>query len=124
LVALLILVWAARLYPHPHDLEVSQHLPASRGLDRTFWYYAAGAAVLAAGYADFPLIAYHFYRDATFAPDLIPLLYALAMGVDALGSLALGRWFDRWGLSILVAVPFLSAFFRPSSDYSGFWAAP
>jgi MFS family permease len=123
LLAFLVLGWAARLYPQPHHLEVSSHLPASRDLNRTFWYYAAGAAILAAGYADFPLIAYHFYRDATFAPDQVPLLYALAMGVDALGSLALGRWFDRRGLSLLVIVPFLSAFFAPLVFLGGRGAA-
>jgi MFS family permease len=123
LLALLVLGWATRLYPHPRHLEVGPHLPASRDLNRSFWYYTAGAAVLAAGYADFPLIAYHFYRDATFAPDRIPLLYALAMGVDALGALALGRLFDRRGLALLVAVPFLSAFFAPLVFLGGRGAA-
>jgi MFS family permease len=124
ILALLILGWAARLYPQPHHLEAAgPQLPSSRDLNRTFWYYAAGAAILAAGYADFPLIAYHFYRDATFAPDRIPLLYALAMGVDALGSLALGRLFDRRGLSLLVIVPLLSAFFAPLVFLGGRGAA-
>jgi MFS family permease len=124
LLALLVLGWAARLYPQPHHLEAAgPQLPASRDLNRTFWYYAAGAAILAAGYADFPLIAYHFYRDATFAPDRIPVLYALAMGVDALGSLALGRLFDRRGLSLLVIVPLLSAFFAPLVFLGGRGAA-
>jgi MFS family permease len=113
LLALLVLARAAQLYPHPHRLEVKTALPTAQGLNRPFWYYVAGAALLAAGYADFPLIAYHFHRQAVFAPDQIPLLYALAMGVDALGALALGWLFDHLGLWLLAAAPLMSAGFAP-----------
>jgi MFS family permease len=113
ILALLVLAWAAHLFPHPHHLEAGPPLPSPEGLSRPFWYYAAGAALLAAGYADFPLIAYHFHQNALFAPDQIPLLYAVAMGVDALGALLLGRLFDRLGLGLLVAAPLLSAGFAP-----------
>jgi MFS family permease len=123
ILALLVLAWAARLYPHPHHLEVGPSLPTPQGLSRPFWYYAAGAALLAAGYADFPLIAYHFHRDALFTPDQIPLLYAVAMGVDALGALALGRLFDRLGLKLLVVAPLLSAGFAPLVFLGGRGAA-
>jgi predicted MFS family arabinose efflux permease len=123
LLALLVLAGAARLYPHPHHLEVGPPLPAPRSFNRPFWFYAAGAACLAAGYADFPLIAYHFHQDALFAPDRIPLLYAVAMGVDALGALALGRLFDRRGLRLLAVVPFLSVFFAPLVFLGGRGAA-
>jgi MFS family permease len=45
--------------------------------------------------------------------DMIPLLYAVAMAVDAVAALVLGRLFDVFGLSILVAVPLLSRLFAP-----------
>jgi len=35
------------------------------------------------------------------------------MAVDAVAALLLGRLFDRWGLSVLVAVPLLSCFAAP-----------
>jgi MFS family permease len=123
ILALLVLGWAARLYPQPHHLEAGPPLPSSQGLSRPFWYYAAGAALLATGYADFPLIAYHFHETALFPPDQIPLLYAAAMGVDALGALALGRLFDRLGLALLVATPLLSAGFAPLVFLGGQGAA-
>ncbi len=43
----------------------------------------------------------------------IPLLYALAMGVAALTSLALGKLFDRWGNPVLVAAPLAAAAAAP-----------
>jgi len=52
-------------------------------------------------------------RTALFADGSIPLLYSLAMAVDALAALLLGRLFDRWGLSVLVVVPLLSCFSAP-----------
>lgn len=47
-------------------------------------------------------------------PDkAIPILYAVAMGVDGLAALIFGRLFDRLGVSVLIAVALLSALFAP-----------
>jgi hypothetical protein len=54
-------------------------------------------SLVAAGYADYPLLAYHFSQAATISLTWIPGLYALAMGVDALAALVFGRFFDRFG---------------------------
>lgn len=107
------LLGVARLrYPRPQELEAARlTAPADRTFPRTFWIYLIGAGLLAAGYADFPLIAYHF-REAGVLPEAwIPLSYALAMGVDAGAALLLGRWFDRFGpITLALAVALTSAF--------------
>jgi MFS family permease len=69
--------------------------------------------LIAAGYADFPLIAYHFEKASIASDDLIPILYAVAMGVDALAALVIGRLFDRIGISVLIPVAIVSSFFAP-----------
>jgi hypothetical protein len=51
-------------------------------------------ALIAAGFADFSLIAFHFQKAATVAPGLIPVFYAAAMATGAVASLALGRLLD------------------------------
>jgi hypothetical protein len=56
--------------------------------------------MLALGYADFPVLAYHFQNTAVLAPATIPLLYAAAMGVEGLAALIFGKFFDRVGLGI------------------------
>jgi len=43
----------------------------------------------------------------------IPALYAAAMGVDAIAALVFGRWFDRFGLGVLLVSTVLSAGFAP-----------
>jgi MFS family permease len=123
LLALLALLAAARLYPHPRHLEVSVPKIETRGLTRPYWLYVAAAALIGAGYADFPLIAYHFYRQAVAPATWIPLLYAVAMGVDAVAALILGRLFDRLGMPVLMGVPVLSAFFAPLVFLGGFQMA-
>ncbi|MEW5986239.1 MAG: MFS transporter [Chloroflexota bacterium] len=113
LLALSVLTAARLLYPHPRELEVSTPELATGGLPRHFWLYLAAVALIAAGYADFPLIAYHFEKTAAVSSTWIPVFYAVAMGVDALAALAFGRLFDQRGLSILVVVALLSALFAP-----------
>jgi MFS family permease len=71
--------------------------------------------LLAAGFADFPLIAFHFEKTAVTTNSWIPILYAVAMAVDALAALLFGRLYDRLGMSVLVAVAALSACFAPLS---------
>lgn len=111
--ALAVLLTARFLYPRPQDLEVAPLAPKAQGLPRAYWLYLLAVALIAAGYADFPLIAFHFEKAAVATPAWIPVLYAVAMGVDALAALLFGRLFDRIGLSSLVVVSLLSALFAP-----------
>ncbi len=113
LLAMSTLLIARWLYPRPRNLEVNVPQLQTQGLPRVYWLYLAGAALVAAGFADFPLIAFHFEKNAIAPPNVIPTLYAIAMGVDALAALVFGRLFDRIGLSILALVTALSALFAP-----------
>ena len=92
------LVLGARFaVPRPRDLEVDTPIPLEEGagLTRQYWWYVAGASLLAAGFTDFQLIAYHFSKTAGFDPGWMPGLYALAMATDAVAALVLGAWFER-----------------------------
>src|SRR5205807_9797260 len=82
-----------------------------------------GAVLVAAGFADFPLIAYHFVRASSVPSIWIPVFYAVAMGVSGMGSLVFGRLFDRVGIAVLVPLTLLSALFAPLVFLGGFWAA-
>jgi MFS family permease len=73
--------------------------------------------------ADFPLIAFHFQKTGSVPKDWVPILYAIAMGVSGVGSLVLGRLFDRVGISILIPLTLLSALFAPLVFLGGFWPA-
>ncbi len=113
LLAMVVLVIAARLYPHPQHLEVSVPKLETTGLKRPYWLYVVAVGLIGAGYADFPLIAFHFRQAATVPAQWIPIFYAVAMGVDAIAALIFGRLFDRRGMPVLLAAPILSALFAP-----------
>jgi MFS family permease len=118
-----LLVIARFLYPRPEDLEVSVPNIKAAGLPRVFWIYLAGAALVAAGFADFSLIAYHFQKASVIPGAWIPVFYSAAMGVSGVGSLLFGRLFDRVGLWILVPLTAISAASAPLVFLGGFWLA-
>jgi MFS family permease len=120
----LILVLVARWsFPKPEDLGPSEQATGRAGLPRSFWIYLLGAVLVAAGFADYPLIAYHFTRAQTVPSDWIAIFYAVAMGVSGMGSLALGRLFDRHGFGVVAVVTVASVFAAPLVFLGGFWPA-
>ena len=122
-VCLSLLLIARWLYPHPEEMETEPPNIETKGLPGIFWLYLAGAALVAAGFADFPLIAYHFYKVSSVPKDWVPIAYAIAMAVSGTGSLAFGRLFDRFGMLILLPLTLISAIFAPLVFLGGFWTA-
>lgn len=120
-------VFAAHwLYPKPHPLDEASatRLPeAGVRYPTVFWVYLAGAAAAAVGFADYPLIAFHFGRTGTVPGDWIAIFYAIAMGVSGSASLLFGRLFDRFGFPVLIALSIVSAAFAPLVFLGGFWIA-
>jgi MFS family permease len=121
LINLGLVLLARLLYPRPQDLEAAPQIVATAGLPQVFWIYLAGAALVAAGFADYPLIAYHFSRAGTVVGDWIAIFYAVAMGVSGTGSLVFGRLFDRYGFPVLIGLTLVSALFAPFVFLGGFW---
>jgi MFS family permease len=118
-----VLLAARHLYPHPRNLEVAAPELETKGFSRIYWLYLVAMILNAAGYADFPLIAYHFQKASTVSTDWIPIFYSIAMGLSAIAALIFGRWFDRKGLSIVVIAVLLSTFFAPLVFLGGFYAS-
>jgi MFS family permease len=91
----------------------------TKELPKVFWPYIAAAGVLACGFADFPLLGYHLQNTGLEAPEMIPLLYAGAMGVTGATALLCGKLFDRYGITVLVAGTIISAFSLPFGFLGG-----
>jgi predicted MFS family arabinose efflux permease len=123
IITIALLIFARISYPKPEDMEV--HVPDvhGAGLPPLFWLYFAGAALVAAGFADFSLIAYHFQKTQLVPQIWVPIFYAVAMGVSGLGSLAFGKMFDRSGLWILIPLTLIGAAATPLAFLGGEWAA-
>ena len=95
-VALLFARWARPNRGTPPPAPTRKQLP------KVFWMYVGAAGLLALGFVDFPLLAFHFQKNSLTRPAVIPLLYAGAMGVNGLTALIFGRMFDRYGIQIIV----------------------
>lgn len=118
-----LVLLARRLYPRPQDLEGPRPSSSDGKLPRVFWVYLAGAALAAAGFADYPLIAYHFSRAHVVPGHWIAIFYSVAMAVSGTGSLVFGRLFDRFGFKVLIVLTAVSALFAPLVFLGGFWTA-
>ncbi len=85
------------------DMEVKAPKRIDQKLPPVFWTYVAAAGLLACGFVDFPLLAYHFQKTGLVGKETIPLLYAGAMAVNGITALIFGKLFDRFGVWALAA---------------------
>ena len=108
------LVLARLLHPRPHELEkgVGQAFTTTN-LTQAYWIYLAAGALLAAGFADFALIGFHFQKANVVRGNVIPVFYAVAMAASALASIPLGRLFDRFGPNVSLFAFLISAAAAP-----------
>ncbi len=88
-------------------------------LGRLFWLYITAAGLLACGFADFPLLSYHFQSAKLVEPEMIPLLYAGAMAVTGATALLFGKLYDKYGIIVLVAGTLISVFSLPLGFLGG-----
>ena len=111
---LVALVVARLRVPEPEKLEnitVSQDLQSGQSnakLPRVFWMYALFTFLCVAGFANFQIISYHWVSRSVVPVGQISILYAVAMGVDALAALVVGKTYDKIGFKALVIIPFVT----------------
>lgn len=122
-IAIMTLLFARKQYPHPQQLSTKRIEFDSTGIPHVFWLYFIGALFVAAGFADFPLVAFHFEKRNLLSPVWIPLAYAIAMGIDGMVALGLGRLYDRFGFWVLIGVTFAAALFAPLVFLGNFYLA-
>lgn len=112
LLALGALTWARLSVPDPARFEArpdgSPAEPGRAVAPGPLRLYLAFVFVASAGFAPFPLIAFHLTTRAVVTEAQVPLLFALAMSVDAAIAVGVGRLYDRRGLAVLSAVPVLT----------------
>lgn len=118
-------VATARLvYPHPERF-VGKHVEVASpsGLPRAFWLYLLAAGLVAAGFADYPLIAFHFAKTQHFGAEWVPLLYVIAMACSGGASLLFGRLFDRFGFRVVLWLALVTWLYAPLVWLGGFVSA-
>jgi MFS family permease len=118
-VVLMLLFWLRHRVPDPAAYEVDLSAPSGSGdasearvagsarvmLPLLLWQYIGAIAVLSLGIASFPLLAFHAQTQGLLTLAQVPVLFALAMLVDGVSGLLMGRVYDRRGPKVLLAVP-------------------
>lgn len=116
---LVLLVWLRLRVPRPENYEVAPAVadPPADGraparpsaLPGVFWRYCGFVAVTMTGFATFGLLSFHMASHGVLRAAAVPVIYAAAMGADALTALASGWSYDRFGAKTLAVLPVLSA---------------
>src|SRR5579885_23208 len=124
LAAMATLLIARIRYPQPQEMDAHAAIPPQDPKAvRELKIFLIATALIAAGYADFALIAFHFSTDHVLPNDAIPILYSLASLAGGGAALILGKLFDRRGLSVLLWTTIIPALYAPLVFLGGQWAA-
>ncbi|GAB1483328.1 MFS transporter [Treponema sp.] len=113
--AILSLAVARHFFPHPDHFELENKTPSigAQSISKGLWVLIIASGFLAAGVTDFPLIAFHLNKTGKLIPAAIPLLYAGAMGVDAIAALIFGKLYDKIGYNSLLILFVAEIFTAP-----------
>lgn len=101
ILTLVVIVLAKLKYPNPDQMETST-IKTPFKTSKAFVIYLVAVMLLAIGFIDYPILAYHLDHNQLIEAIHIPLLYAFAMGIDAIAAVIFGIYFDKKGFKALV----------------------
>lgn len=121
--ALSVLACARMLYPRPQDLEIENPNLDTQEFSKKYWLYIAALCCVAAGYIDFPLIAFHFKKASVMSDEWMPIIFSISMGAAGLAALVFGRLYDTKGFSVLIFSTAIASLFAPLVFLDNFYFA-
>jgi MFS family permease len=86
-------------------VEASVEAVEAAALSAQFYAFATSCALGTLGLMTFGVISYHLVRAGLVTTAVVPVVYAAAMGTEAVAALATGFAYDRWGAAVLYALP-------------------
>jgi Major Facilitator Superfamily len=103
LLCLAMAVISRLFFPKPQELGKKGPVALeTKGFSIGYWQYLSAGALLAAGFADFALIAFHCDRTHSVSMHWIPIFYAIAMATGGISALVLGKLLDKLGPKIML----------------------
>jgi len=107
-IALGVLAWMHRHVGDPAP-DPQAHAVPLESLPGTFYVYAVACALITIGLMTFGVISFHLVNEHLVAAAVVPIVYAAAMGADAVASLGTGFAYDRIGSGTLLLLPLVVA---------------
>lgn len=88
IITVVLLLIARRKYPNPEEFEPEAEEKTHFHFRHEFIVYIVAISFFALGFIDFPIITMHTAKLKLVQDDVLPLLYAGAMAVDAVAAKA------------------------------------
>ncbi len=133
MISMFILLFARKSFPRPELMEISEgqndvdknivdkkensekfiknnHKKLEREMLKGIRAYIIFVFLSVAGFTSFPIIAYHLKTNNISSDEIIPILFAGAMLVDAIFALIFGKMYDKVGFKVLLSIPILTIF--------------
>ncbi len=117
ILSLAMLAAAVIMYPVPRAV-VAREQGARRPLGRRFWAFLAGSIMLMMGLIYWQVIGYYakdLANRGLIADVEIPVLYLVAMAVDAAVAVPIGLLYDKIGLRAQVIAPLAAIIIPPAA---------
>ncbi len=108
ILSLLTLFATVAIYPKTETLRTESDKPGDVKFNKVFYLYILFSMLTVCGYPHFQIMSYHFKKVQVVGDEIIPILFALAMGIDAVTALIIGGLFDRFKLRLLWFIPIFS----------------
>ncbi len=102
---IIVLLVAKARVPEPERFERPLK---DKDISKVFWIYALFISLSVLGFSSFQLIAFHLKKNAVISDAAIPIFYAIAMGIDALIAIIIGKIYDKKGFLCLISIPVLT----------------
>ena len=101
------------IFAYGRKVEKEKEEKIDEKLPKIFWLYIIFTFLTTFGFINFAISGYHFKTKNIFYDYQIPLVYALAMGIDGGIAMFIGKAYDRMnkkgdGLKLLLIIPLLT----------------
>ncbi|MCX8187426.1 MAG: MFS transporter [Nitrososphaeria archaeon] len=106
--AMVMLLSAITMYPRPRAVAEVGKRAVKRRLSSRFWAFTSGTMAAMLGFPYWGIIAYYgqdVANSGIMAAGEIPLLYLVAMAVDASIAIPIGILYDKFGSRIIITAP-------------------
>ncbi|MDH5815367.1 MAG: MFS transporter [Candidatus Nezhaarchaeota archaeon] len=103
--AMMFVFTASFLYPKIKSIEVSQRKISFRGLGKRFWLYTLSMNFQSLGFVHWAIASYFLKHWEVLGDAEIAVLYAIAMGIDALVAFPIGHLYDVMKFKSLYIAP-------------------
>lgn len=108
MITLIFLDISRRSFPQRSpETKKSSEQRTNPATSKKFNTYLLFVFTSSAGLISFQLLSYYIKYENIVPDYLLPLLYGLAMGVDAIAALGIGKAYDKRGLIVLTVLPLM-----------------